>query len=122
MVSASASAVVAVHAGDEDVDTARAAHPGSATSPPTYVRRSYGPPRAGRSSESRTRRRRRRQLRSPGYRFARPADECGWSTLACECEWSCCRMNSCPVSLGGPACAAVSVAVVGIEMSLIMVV
>lgn len=121
MVSASASAVVAVDADDADIDTARAAHPGSVTSLPTYARRSYDPPRAGRSSGSRTRRWRRRQHRSPGYRFARPADGCGWSIPVCECEWSCCRTNSCPASLGGPASAAVSVAVVGIKISLIIV-
>lgn len=122
MVSASAFAVVAVDADDEDVDTVHAAHPGSATLPPTYAQRFYGPPRAGRSNGSRTRRRRRRQHRSPGCRFARPVDGCDLSTPACECGWSCCRTNSCPVLLGDPACAAVLVAVVGMKMSLIIIV
>lgn len=122
MVSASASAVVAVDADDADVDTVRAARPGSATSPPIYAQRFCDLPRAGRSSGSRTRQRRRRQRRSPDYRFARPADECGWSTLACECGWSCCQTNSCPVSLGGPACAAVLVAVIEMKINSIMIV
>lgn len=61
---------------DVGADTVDVAHPGSVTLPPTCAQRSYGPPRAKRSSGSRIRQRHRRRRRSPGCRFARPAGGC----------------------------------------------
>lgn len=65
--------VVVVADGDVDVGIVDVAHPESATSPPTYARRSCGPLRATRSNGSRIRQRHRRPHRSPDCRFARPA-------------------------------------------------